>query len=329
MRPDPGADDTGARADANNQRPIPTDISSEAQDVLRTTTATVIPANVSLEEVQEARAVSAEAKKPALDALRSQVERTETEEIAGVPVQVITPTNVTTNETIALYIHGGDRILNRAEYPMAYLFAQDLGLTVYSVDYRLAPEHPFPEPLDDCYAVYESLIKDHDPEHVVVMGDSAGGNLALATMVRAHEEGLPMPAVLALLSPAVDLAGGSDSLFTNEGLDPVLSRESLLAGFTLYAAGHGRTDPHLSPLYANFSADYPPTLIVTGTRDLLLSECARVHQAMTHSGVDAELYVYEGMWHVFEGSPVPEAAAARKDIAAFLLDHLGEEPTPL
>ncbi|QYZ78102.1 alpha/beta hydrolase [Methanofollis formosanus] len=305
--------------------PIPTDISAEAQEILRTTTAVTVPANIPLEEVQKARAMSAEAKKPALDALRSRMESTETGEIAGVPVLVITPENATPTETIAIYIHGGDWIFNNAEYPMAYLFAQDLGLTVYSVDYRLAPEHPYPAPLDDCYAVYETLITEHGPAHVVVMGDSAGGNLALATMVRAHENDLPMPAALALLSPAVDLAGGSDSLYTNDGLDPVLSRETLITGFTIYAAGHDHTDPLLSPLYANFSADYPPTLVVTGTRDLLLSECARLHQTMTHNGVDAELTVYEGMWHVFEGSTVPEAAAARQEIAAFLLEHLGED----
>ncbi|QSZ66343.1 alpha/beta hydrolase [Methanofollis aquaemaris] len=305
--------------------PIPTDISAEAQEILTTTTAVTVPANIPLEEVQKARAMSAEAKKPVLDALRSHMESAETEEIAGVPVLVITPTNATSADPIAIYIHGGDWIFNSAEYPIAYLFAEDLGLTVYSVDYRLAPDHPYPAPLDDCYTVYESLIKEHDPAKIVVMGDSAGGNLALATMVRAHENDLPMPAALALLSPAVDLTGGSDSLYTNDGLDPVLSQETLLTGFAIYAAGHDRTDPLLSPLYANYSADYPPTLVVTGTRDLLLSECSRIHRKMTHDGVDAELIVYEGMWHIFEGSPVPEAAVARQEIAVFLLDHLGED----
>ena len=144
--------------------------------------------------------------------------------------------------------------------------------------------------------VYEALLADHRPEELIVGGASAGGNLAAALLLRARDEGLPLPAGAVLMTPGTDLTASSDSLQTNLGLDPLITTSASPA-FTLYAGGHDLTDPYLSPVYGDFTSGFPPTILTTGTRDMLLSDTVRLHRALRVAGIDADLHVTEAAGH--------------------------------
>ena len=150
--------------------------------------------------------------------------------------------------------------------------------------------------------------------------NSAGGNLALALINTAATAGLPMPAVAALLSPWSDLTHASDTVRTLDGIDPTLSLVAVGDGMAnAFAGGQPRNSPEISPLLAEVPKGFPPTLITSGTRDAMLSDCARLSTKLRAAGVAAELRVWEGMWHVFEFySELPEAEASLREIAAFL-----------
>jgi epsilon-lactone hydrolase len=245
------------------------------------------------------------------------------ETIGGVSVAVLVPKNISDENQgkAAMYVHGGGFALGNPDNAYAMRLAALLGFPIYGVKYRLAPEHPFPAALDDCLAVYTGLIKSHGPDNVVVFGGSAGGNLALAMLLKANAEGLPMPAALGLSSPASDLTRTGDSPFANQGRDPVLQWDNLMEYFALaYARGSNPRDPLLSPVYADYWPGFPRTLIMTGTRDLFLSNSVRLARAMRRAGVDVKLWVRENMFHGFELIPdLPEGQEAREEMAAFLL----------
>jgi acetyl esterase/lipase len=188
-------------------------------------------------------------------------------------------------------------------------------MVTWAVDYRMPPHHPYPAALDDCMAAYRALLAEHRPEDVFVGGASAGGNLAAALIVRAKDEGLPMPAGLVLISPEVDLTESGDSFQVNLGIDNVLTG-SLMQTNLLYAAGHDLSDPYLSPLFADVTG-FPPTFIQAGTRDLFLSNAVRMHRKLRAACVDAELHVFEAMPHGgFAGAP--EDAEVRAEVKRFL-----------
>lgn len=132
------------------------------------------------------------------------------------------------------------------------------------------PDHPFPVGLDGCLVTYRTLLQDRRPDQIIIGGASAGGNLATALILRARDEGLPLPAAAVLLTPAVDLTESGDSLQTNLGLDPLITSGSSSA-FKLYVGSHNVANPHISPLYGDFTKGFPTTILTTGTRDMLLS----------------------------------------------------------
>jgi len=206
---------------------------------------------------------------------------------------------------VLLDIHGGALIAGGGELCriMACRAAARSGATVYSPDYRLPPLHPYPAPLDDCVAAYRRVLADHPPERVVVRGNSAGGNLAAALILRAKAEGLPLPAGLILETPELDLTESGDSFQTNMIIDVVL-QHSLGPANNLYAGGHDLADPYLSPLFGDFSGGWPPTLITAGTRDMFLSNAVRMLHRLRDAEVPVELLVYEAMPHGgFFGTP--------------------------
>jgi acetyl esterase/lipase len=229
-----------------------------------------------------------------------------------VPVFVVTPEGWTGADDIGVYldVHGGAFTMGYGDAcrAMTKLTAEQVQMKTWGVDYRTPPDHGFPAALDDCIAVYRRLLEVEAPERIVVGGQSAGGNLAAALMLRARDEGLPFPAALVLLTPEVDLTESGDSFATMLGLDPVLT-SSLADSIALYAGDHDLTDPYLSPLFGEFSG-FPPTLLQAGTRDLFLSNAVRLHRAMRSAGVDAELHVFEAMPHGgFFGAPEDDELA--------------------
>ena len=151
----------------------------------------------------------------------------------------------------------------------------------------------------------------------MIGGASAGGNLAAATVLRARDEGLPLPAGVVLLTPGVDLTEASDSLQTNLGLDPLLGGDGGTV-FALYAGSHDLADPYVSPLFGDFTTGFPPTILTTGTGDLLLSDTVRMHRALRNAGVDAQLHVTEAGGHGGFLGMAPEDHAIEQEIRAFV-----------
>jgi len=209
------------------------------------------------------------------------------------------------SDDVLFEIHGGALIGGGGDLcsVMATRMSVRFGAIVYSPDYRMPPLHPYPTPLDDCLAAYRVALGQHAPERIVVHGGSAGGNLAAALMLRAKEEGLPLPAGLILESPELDLTESGDSFGTNVVIDVVLQR-GLGPANRLYANGHDLASPLLSPLFGDFSDGWPATLLTAGTRDLFLSNAVRMLHRLRDANAAAELLVYEAMPHGgFFGTP--------------------------
>jgi acetyl esterase/lipase len=229
----------------------------------------------------------------------------------------LTPAGVTSaDRRLYLDIHGGALIMGAGEVckAMAMSTAARHGARVVAVDYRMPPDHPYPTSLDDCLAFYRAVLREHRPEEIIVGGGSAGGNLAAALLLRARDEGLPLPAAAVLISPEVDLTESGDSFQTNAGIDGM---GSLMAANRLYAAGHDLAHPYLSPLFGDFTKGFPPTLLTAGTRDVFLSNAVRMHRALREAGVPAELHVLEAAAHGAFGGSSPEEAALDREIRGF------------
>jgi acetyl esterase/lipase len=303
--------------------PIPATISPEAQAILKAATPRAgSPAgSYTAEIVQKVRAQQAKELQPYNEALRQQwTASVEKAEIAGVPVLVVTPKKLLAEDRAGIYLHGGAYAFGNPFTKIPAVLAAELGMRVYCVDYRLAPEHPFPAGLDDAVAVYRSLIARFGTERLAVFGDSAGGGLTLAMLLKAGQIGVAMPAAIALFSPWCDLTRSGDSFDTLAGWDPLLQyyELDLAEAVRVYAGANDLKSPLLSPLYASAWKGFPPTMISTGTRDLFQSLCARLRRELVRAGVDARLNLWEGMWHVFEAYPVPEGEESLIEVAAFL-----------
>jgi monoterpene epsilon-lactone hydrolase len=242
----------------------------------------------------------------------------------GFGVYAITPHGTRGDDPrVYLELHGGALIAGGGDCcrAMGTLSAARNGIRTWAVDYRMPPDHPYPTPLDDCVAAYRAVLRDHRPEDVVIGGGSAGGNLAAALILRARDEGLPMPAAAVLLTPEADLTESGDSFATHLGVDTILTA-SLLPANRLYAAGHDLAHPYLSPLFGDFAKGFPPTLLATGTRDLFLSNTVRMHRALRAAGVAADLHVLEAAPHGFFFGVAPEDAELGREIRLFLGAHL-------
>jgi len=249
--------------------------------------------------------------------------------IDGVRAYTITPTDIPAENRnrVAIHVHGGCYVLNprEAALPEAMMLAGFGRMKVISVDYRMPPEAFFPAALDDGMTVYKAVLRTTAPGRVAVFGSSAGGALTLAMMLRAKQDGLPMPGAIAPGTPMADTTKRGDSFQTNALVDNVLvSPDGFChAATTFYAAGHDLSDPMLSPVYGDVKG-FPPAILTTGTRDLLLSNTVRMHRKLRQAGVDAVLQVFEGQSHAqfYRDDRVPEVKEAFGEIASFLDRHL-------
>ena len=229
-------------------------------------------------------------------------------------------------EGVLLYFHGGAFVTGS---PLAYReiasrLSRATGMRVLVPDYRLAPENPFPAALEDCFAAYRWLrSKAFDPRRIALIGDSAGGNLALATLVSLRDGGEPLPAAGALLSPWLDLAAPDASYDIRARFDPVLHPTLLRRCAEAYLAGVDPLAPLASPLHAGLSG-LPPLLVQAGTSDILYDEAMRLAERARAAGVDVTFDPWDGMihvWHLFAGL-IPEARLAIERIAAFVVERL-------
>ncbi|HEX2827421.1 MAG TPA: alpha/beta hydrolase [Burkholderiales bacterium] len=251
--------------------------------------------------------------------------------IAGVKAYLLTPAVIPpqNRNRLLVHLHGGCYVSNPGESGTAEatMMAGFGGFKVLSVDYRMPPDHPFPAALDDAIAVWKAAQKMAPAKNMGVIGSSAGGGLTLAMVLKAKMDKLPLPGAIAPGTPMSDLSGAGDSFHTNAMVDNVLVAygASCDARAAMYANGRDLKDPLLSPVYGDLSG-FPPTILNTGTRDLLLSNTVRVHRKLRQAGVEAALYVHEGQAHGgwYRDYTAPEAKETFEEIARFFDKHLGK-----
>jgi acetyl esterase/lipase len=305
--------------------PVPTSVSPEAQAVLAMGPMEA-PEYPELDDVEGWRKYIAATDEMVLgmfaDSGLMSAEGFEVEEIVadGVRIFAVNPPAVDADDArVYLDFHGGAFIVGGGDVcrGTGIMTARKVGMRVWSVDYRMPPEHPYPAAVDDCLAAYRRLLKERRPEEIVVGGGSAGGNLAAAVILRARDEGRPLPAAAILLTPAMDFTHSGDTWKTNLGVDTVLTGSDPRA-LLLYAGGHDLKDPYLSPLFGDFTKGFPPTLLASGTRDVLLSDTVRTHRALRAAGVPAELHILEAAPHGFFRGATPEDRELDEEVRRFI-----------
>ena len=178
---------------------------------------------------------------------------------------------------------------------------------------------------DQVVSVFKALLNQgYTMKNIALYGDSAGGGLAISTVLNLRDRGMGMPAAVVLLSPWADISDAGDTMHTLENTDPTLHYDPLLKGSAMaFADGLDLTDPRVSPVYGDFSKGFSPALITEGTKCIFLSTSVRLYQALEAADQEVKLDVYEGLWHVFQTSSVPETEVSLKKIAVFLHANLG------
>jgi acetyl esterase/lipase len=247
-------------------------------------------------------------------------------EIGGVGgIEVTIPG--TESERVILYFHGGVYVIGSAttSVPLVADLVRRTGVSAITLDYRLAPEHPYPAAVEDARAAYEGLLaQGTDPGRIVLAGDSAGGGLAVAALLAAREAGLPMPSCAFLMSPYADLTLSGDTLTERQPLDPIMTLAGLRVRAPEYVAGADATDSLISPIFGDLSG-LPPLLIQVGSHEILLSDALRLAARAATSDVAVTLDVTPGVPHVFQGyaALLDEADAALDRAATFVQAHRG------
>lgn len=243
--------------------------------------------------------------------------------VDGVDVVDVQPATATTDDVIVLDIHGGGFIYGTGDAARAMACARsvELGRRVWCPDYRTPPAAPHPAALEDCLAVYRRLLQQYPASNIFVSAGSAGASIALAMLMRGHAEGLSLPRGVLLVKPLVDLTRSGDSYCTNLGVDHTLA--GLVEPVQMYANGVDLGDPLLSPLFAELPSPWPPTIIVGGTRDMLLSDAVRIHRKLRAKGADADLHLWDAMPHAgFGGAPEDHELSA--ELRTFVDASLGK-----
>jgi monoterpene epsilon-lactone hydrolase len=250
--------------------------------------------------------------------------------LGGVPTAEVTVEGIEPRHVV-LYFHGGVYVLGDAF--LAADLASQVGrrtrAKVTSVDYRLAPEHPYPAAVDDALAAYEALLHDGTaPSDIAFAGESAGGGLAIATLVNARDHGLPLPAAAFVMSPYADLTLAGATMETKHEVDPLLSRENLQPRVTDYTSGQDAALGLISPIFAELSG-LPPLIIQAGTHEVLLDDAIRLVRQAATADVEVTLDITPGVPHVFQAyHPILDEAAAALDRAGrFLSAHLAGPQT--
>ena len=319
--------DPDGTADINRVVPMPSTISPEAQKWL----SSLVKSTPGPEDLATRRKRTDEWRvRQSAEARRLFPVDIESTTTAGVPTDIITPLETPTanRQLVLINLHGGGFNSDSGSLIEGDPIANLAKIKVVSVYYRLAPEHPFPAAVDDVVAVYKELLKTYKPHNIGIFGTSAGAILSGEVAVRLKQLNLPLPAALGLFSTLADYSRPADSmeLFTLNGFPGALKPQDPSQPIgEEYAGSTDRKDPVLSPIYADLKS-MPPTLLLSSTRDLLLSDTALFHRALLRAGVDAQLVVFEALphafWYHFE---LPETTEALNLMAKFFSDKLGRE----
>jgi acetyl esterase/lipase len=254
----------------------------------------------------------------ALDAFDGSIEMIDVE---GLRCRQLTPEGWSRNQgDCILYAYGGGYIAGSTheDQIITATLAKLSGMRM--VEYRLSPEHPYPLPQQDMQRVYPALLDEYGADRLVVSGESAGGNQALGLLQHARDQGLALPRCAALFSPWCDLANQGDSHIFNDGRDPTLDNTWVDIAAAWHAGETALDDPGISPIHGDMRG-LPPCIITTGSRDLLLSQCLQLARKLRAAGVECDLRVWDGLWHVFEFYPIPEAQLSIAEVADFICRH--------
>lgn len=223
---------------------------------------------------------------------------------------------------VILHCHGGGYSTGSSVYArtLTTKLAMSTSMDVFCFDYRLAPEHPYPAAIEDAMKAWNYLmLLGYGARDIIVTGDSAGGNMALALVLRLKEERRILPRGLVLMSPWTDLTSSGDSFTQKADVDPVLDKEYIYRMVDAYAPNQDVKNPLISPLFGDFSG-FPPTYIQVGSNEILLSDSVRLHQALVDANVSVKIDCYPNMWHVFQMSPVKAAVEAMERCAKFIFE---------
>jgi acetyl esterase/lipase len=255
--------------------------------------------------------------------------RVQDQKIAGVPTRVISPLTIPPErrDRVLINVHGGGFNSDSGSLTETVPIANLTQTKVIAVLYRLAPEHPFPAAVDDTVAVYKELLKTYKARDMALYGTSAGAVLTAEVAVRLRQVGLPLPAALGVFSGFADFskAGDSRAIYALNGFSGPLTPPSKGGADTAYVGSTDVKDPVLSPMFADLTG-FPPTLLITSTRDLLLSGTTIFHRALKRAGVDTELVVFEALPHAFWNNvTLPESKEADEIMADFFNRKIGKK----
>ena len=229
-------------------------------------------------------------------------------------------------DAVILYFHGGVYVIGSAatSVPLVAELARRTGARVITLDYRLAPEHPYPAAVDDAQAAYRGLLEQGvDAGQIALAGESAGGGLAVAALLALRDAGAPLPSSALLMSPYADLTLSGDSIAAREAVDRTLTPEGLRLRIPDYVADADAADPLISPVFADLTG-LPPLLIQVGTNEILLSDALRLADRAAMADVTVTLDVTDGVPHVFQAfaAMLDEAGAALDRASTFLRTNL-------
>ncbi len=246
--------------------------------------------------------------------------------LGGIEVDWLHPKDAR-KDKVLYYLHGGAYVLGsrRTHRKLAGHIAKAAGITAVLPEYRLAPEHPFPAAIEDAVSVYKALLDaGHDPDDIVISGDSAGGGLTIATLLSLRHGGIPLPAAAVLLSPFLDVTGSGESATTRADQDPWFDIKDIDVVARYYCPDERDwTNPLVSPVFANV-AGLPPMLIQVGDDEILLSDSTRFADKLRKERIDVELEIWPEMWHVFQlfVGKMPESRAAVLKIGDYIRKRL-------
>ena len=312
---------------------VPETVSPQAQDFLRAMPDPALkPQFPEVHDIEGWKKLQAWAEADGLaksEALLKRFEYTaQPSTLGGVPVLDVRPKGWTDDGRLIVYAHGGAHVMYSAKSSLgrAVVAAQATGLRVISVDYTLAPHARWQQIGEQVLSVFRALVAQGQRlENTVIYGDSSGGGLAAASVLRMRDSGLGLPAAAVLVSGWFDVTNRGDTETTLYHADPnsLYDKHGRYAA-AAYADPQDQQNPYVSPVYGDFSKGFPPTLIQGGLKEVLLSGFVRLYQALDAAGVAVKLDLYEGMIHNFQDRipDAPESAVALAKFRAFLQDHL-------
>lgn len=247
--------------------------------------------------------------------------------IAGIETEFVIPDKILSDDII-LYVHGGGFSTGNAKTSRAYAsyLASQSGMQVCTLTYRLAPEHPFPEGLDDCTIVYSAIVKLYPESNIALVGESAGGNLVLVMALKCLKENIRMPSAICAFSPITDLSGRLLSHINNAKTDIQIGTGIDKEFRKIYSGGYEMSNPYISPLQADSLKGFAPTMLVVDQDEVLYDDSMEFANRLASDKVECDIHIFKNTFHAFPiaGTSVPEGRKVLSDTVKFIWAHMCE-----